>query len=141
MVAALIKMSLVKNVFVLESKTKIRFKSQQRTSKSERYRFQFKLQNNIFILILYDNAIFFVFLTSINPKPLFLSCVQDKKKITIFYLIVFDVVKLMLPTIKIHIFWVCQKIHFIYFFSIPGKDNTNSIRGITQFIQNTTFGL
>ena len=44
MVAALIKMSLVKNVFVLESKTKIRFKSRQRASKSKRYRFQFKLQ-------------------------------------------------------------------------------------------------
>ena len=66
--------------------------------------------NNIFILIVYDETIFFCFFLSNFKLRIWW------KNVTIFYLIICDIVKFIFPTKKINVLLIWQKIQFICFF-------------------------
>ena len=81
-------------------------------------------RNNIFILIVYDNTIFFfVFFSFFKLKVFIFKLRIWWKNFTIFYLIICDIIKFIFPTKKINVLLIWQKIQFIWVFSIPGKDS------------------
>ena len=93
--------------------------------KIKKISFPIYTRNNIFILIVCDKTIFFCFFSIFIRKTFLKKLRIWWKNFTIFYLILCDIVKFIFATKKNNVILIWQKIQFIFFLFIPGKDTAN----------------
>ena len=107
--------------------------------KIKKISFSIHTRNNIFILIVYGNIIFFCFLSIFKLKVFIFKLRIWWKNFTIFYLIISDFVKFTFPTKKVNVLLIWQMIQFICFVSIHGKENANSTKDKSNWYAAPSF--